>query len=681
MAEHEHHDDEEKAVKAADEALIEQAQKRFKQCQEAESRNRVAAVEDLRFLNGEQWPEDIRKDRVENARPCHTINRLPQFVRQTTNPQRSNRISAQVLPVDSKADIDTAEVLQGMIRHIEVQSKAAVAYDTAAFHAAAMGWGYWHITRTYSDPMSFDQDIRIKRIRNPFSVYLDPDIQELDGSDADFGFITEQFSRDEFKETYPHADPRSLDDFQGEGDASKEWITDDEVRVVEYYYREYRRENLWLIKMPKGPPLPILESQAKLLKDFDESRILDSRETEIPRIKWCKINAVEVLERDDWPGLWIPIVKVIGDELEIEGRLYLNGIIRHAKDPQRQLNYMASAETEAIALAPKAPVVGYEGQFEGHKAEWAEANVKNFAFLQVKPVTLGGQIAPLPQRLQADPNIVPIVNARREAADDLKATTGIYDAQLGARAGETSGRAIMARTQQGETSNFHYSDNMRLSTEHGCRILVDLIPKVYDTARMVRTIGEDEEQKIVRVNQEFKENGKPKRYQLGAGKYDVICAAGPSYGSKRQAAAASMIELTRAYPALMEIAGDLLVESLDIPKAQELAKRLRTMLPPELQDGKQPLSPQVKAKMEQMSQMLEALTKELDKATEENKKLQDRKVVEFAKLDSQMAQLQLRLDSSEAIALLKTEIDALKAKLKVNVDEKARKSARTAKAI
>ncbi|KKK71370.1 hypothetical protein LCGC14_2914590, partial [marine sediment metagenome] len=344
VAEHEHHD--------ADKTLIEEAHERFKQCQEAEKDQRIVSVEDLNFLNGEQWPDNIKTKRIADGRPCHTINRLPQFVRQTTNPQRANRVSAQVLPVDSKGDIDTAEVLQGIIRHIEVQSNAAVAYDTAAFHAAAMGYGGWYITTEYSDPLSFDQDIRIVRARNPFSIYLGPH-QQPDASDIDFGFITEQFTKEEFKQSYPNADASGLDDWKGEGDDEAEWVGQDGgVRVVRYYYREYTSDNLWLVKMAEGPPLPILQSQAKLISGFNENRIIQRRETRIPYIKMAKLNAIEVLERNDWPGRWIPIVRVIGDEVEIEGKVHLSGIVRFAKDPQRRLNYTASAEIEAIALSP-----------------------------------------------------------------------------------------------------------------------------------------------------------------------------------------------------------------------------------------------------------------------------------------------------------------------------------------
>jgi hypothetical protein len=666
----------------SDQKILDEAKELFRQVEEAEHDIRVAALDDLRFLNGEQWDETVLKERERNGRPVHVINRLPQFVRQTTNPQRSNPISSRVLPVDDKADIETAEILQGIIRHIEVQSHAKLAYDTASFYAAAMGWGYWHITTEFSNPMSFDQDIKIKRIRNPFSVYLDGSTQEPDGSDAEFGFIAEQFTRKEFEEAYPKADFKGLDDFRSIGDSDAGWITDQGIRIVQFYYRKYRKKTLLLVESPQGP-LPILKSE---LDDIEKAlnkklTVIKERETEFPYIKSCKLNAVEVLQQDEWPGLWIPIVKVIGDEIEIDGELHLHGIVRFAKEPQRQLNWMASAETEAIALEPKAPLLVADGQLEGHKQEWSEANVKNFAYLTYRPVSVAGQPVPPPFRAQANPNILAIVNARREAADDLKATTGIFDAQLGARAGETSGKAILARTQQGETANLHFSDNRLRSIEHSTRILVDVIPKFIDTARMVRITGEDEEQKVVRVNQRFEEKGKSKLFQLGAGKYDVISTAGPSFGSKRQEVAAQMIELTRAYPQLMQIAGDILAENLDMPKAQELAKRLRKLLPPELQDDKQPIPPQVQAQLEQAKKMLEALSKELEKRTEEVQELQTRQGIEMAKLNVQKEMQQQRLDSQEAIALLKTEVDAIKSQLQIDVQEKARESAQTAKQI
>jgi hypothetical protein len=666
----------------SDQDLIAEAKEQFRQVQDAEHDMRVEALEDLRFLNGDQWDDRIKTERITNDRPCHTINRLPGLVRATTNPQRSNRISSRVLPVDDKSDIETAEVLQGIIRHIHVQSHADLAFDTAAFYAAAMGWGYWHITTEFSNAMSFDQDIVIKRIRNPFSVYLDPSSQEPDGSDADFGFITEQFTKKEFEQAYPDADAKGLDDFRATGDDDADWITDQGIRIVQYYYRKRRRETLLMVETPQGP-LPILKSELENLeKQLDkELTVIANRETEIPYIKSCKLNAVEVLEQVEWLGLWIPIVKVIGDEIEIDGKLHLNGIIRNAKEPQKQLNWMASAETESIALTPKAPIIVYEGQLEGHRKEWAEANTRNLAWLEIKPTAIAGQPAPFPQRLAADPNIVAIINARREAVDDLFATTGTNPPQIGAPSNETSGRAIIARVQQGETSNFHYGDNLRRSVEHGARIEVDLIPKIYDTDRMVRIIGEDEEQKIVRVNARFQDNGKPKHYKLGVGKYDVIATAGPSFGSKRQEVAAQMIELTRAYPQLMQIAGDILAENLDMPKAQELAKRLHKLLPPELQDGQQPIPPQVKAQLEQAKQMLEALSKELEKRTQEVQELQSRQGIEMAKLQVNAQLEQQRLDSQEAIALLKAEIDAIKSRLQVDVQEKARESAQTAKEI
>lgn len=691
--------DEEKDSKAESKEIIETAQERFKACQDAEATLRDEALDDLEFLGGDQWPADIINQRQADKTPCLTINRLPQFVRQITNGERQNRIAALVRPVDDKADIETAEIFQGIIRHIERQSHAADAsgaYDTAGFYAAAIGFGFWRIATEYCDPKSFDQDILIKRIRNPFSVYLDPTSTEPDGSDADYVFITEQLTRKEFEQMYPDADAASLDDYIARGDGPKDWATGDEIRVAEYIYREKKKETLLLLEHTKsGERRPILKSDlpdGEVPKGF---KILDERETDVPYIKHCKLNAVEILEQSEWPGMWIPVVKVIGSELEIDGELRLSGIVRDTKDPQRQYNYFASAETEAVALEPRAPVVGVEGQFAGYEEQWKNAALKKQAYLQYAPVSLGGQPAPPPSRLAANPNIPALSMARAQAADDMKATAGIYDAQLGARANETSGKAILARSQQGETSNYHYQDNLKRSIEHSCRILVDLIPHIYDTPRAVRIIGEDDEEKIVSVNQIFNENGDgPKAYFLKRGRYDVVTTSGPSFSSRRAQAAEQMITLAQAYPPLMQVAGDLIAENLDIPGAQKLANRLKKALPPQLQDeeGKTAIPPQVKMKLDQSGQMIEQLTQALNEAQgkleTKQPEIDSRERVEMAKLElereriqMEMAQTTMQLDSKEAIELLKVQVTNIEKRLEMNVQMEAQEAAETAQRI
>lgn len=675
-------------AEAADKIIIEQAQKRFTLCQDAEHDLRRDALDDLQVLSGDQWPPEIKQRRVADKRPCLTINRQPQFVRQVTNAQRQNRIAAMVRPVDDKADIETAEVIQGIIRHIERQSHAEDAYLTAGFYAAADGLGYFRVVTEYCDPTSFDQDIRIKRIRNPFSVYFDPTSIEPDGSDGDFAFITEQLTKEEFKAQHPDADMASLDDYMAVGDGPKDWVTDSEVRIVEYFYREKKKDTLLLVRGPDGATESLLKSslpEEGLPEGFE---ILKERDVEIPTIKWCKLNAVEVLDRTELPGRWIPVIKVIGSELEIDGKLQLSGVVRFTKDAQRQYNFMASAETEAIALEPKAPVVGVEGQFANHEEEWKQSNVRNFAYLEYAQVNLGGQPAPPPSRLSANPNIQSMVMARAQAADDMKATAGIYDAQLGARANETSGKAILARTQQGEISNYHYADNLKRSVEHCCRILTAWIPVIYDTPRTVRIIGESDEEKVVRVNERFLEGGEEKGYFLNAGRYDVVTTAGPSYTSRRAQAAEQMIALASQYPALMQVAGDLIAKNLDIPGAQELSERLKKTLPPQLQDapeGQPPIPPQAQMKIEQLGQLAEQLTQALNQANEtiQTKKLEldSRERIEMAKIQAQMAQTTMELDSKEAIEFLKVEVENIKEQLGMNVEKEATEASATAQRI
>ncbi len=684
--------DEEKDTKP-DSKIIEQAQERFKLCQEAETTLRTEAQDDLDFLVGDQWPENIKADRG-LERPCHVIDLLSPKVRQITNAERQNRVSALVRPVDDKGDVLTADVIQGIIRHIERYSHAADAsgaYDTAGFHAAAMGWGFWRIVSEYLDPRSFDQEICIKRIRNSFSVYLDPSSIEPDGSDADYAFITEQLSEEEFEQMYPGADKASLDDFMARGDGPKDWVQGNEIRVVEYIYKEKRKDTVLLVRdLNTQETRVILSSELpEKTDDFDPMaglEILKQRETEICTVKWCKLNAVEILERKTLPGTYIPVIKVLGSELEVDGKLHLSGIVRPAKDAQRQYNYMASAETEAIALAPKAPVLGAEGQFDGHP-EWADANRKNYAYLEYKPTTHVGQPVPPPTRLLAQPDIQAIVLARAQSADDVKVTTNVYDAQVGARANETSGRAIVARTQQGETSNYHYADNLRRSIEHSCRILVEWIPVIYDTPRAVRIIGEDDQEKIVLINQIFEQEGQNRKYDLAVGRYDVVTTSGPSFTSRRAQAAEQMAALAQAYPPLMQLAGDLLVENLDIPGAQKLANRLKKTLPPGLaeDDERQAIPPEAQMKLQQAGQMIEQLTQALNQANETiaTKKLEldSRERIEMAKIQAQVAQTQAELDSKESIEFLKTEVENIKFQLGMNVDKEAKEASATAQQV
>lgn len=646
------------------EDILATARKRFQIAAEAESDFRRDALEDLQFSLGEQWPQEVKNQRYLDQRPCLVINRIPQFVRQITNDQRQNRPSIKVSPVDDDADVETAKIIQGMVRHIETSSSADIAYDTAFEYAVRTGRGFFRILTDYCDPMSFDQDLIVKRIPNPFTCYMDPMAREPDGSDMNWAFIVEDMLQDDYVAQYPKSKVASLNDFSSIGDQTAEWFPGNRVRVAEYFYKEMK--DVEIVLLSDG----IVMTADNLPKVLPESiKEFNRRKTQVPVIKWCKINGEEILEQRDWVGKWIPLIPVYGEELDVNGKQVLQGLVRNAKDSQRMINYWASAETEAIALAPKAPYIGVEGQFEGHEEMWRTSNLKNHPFLQYKPVGLNGQMAPPPQRNVAEPAVQAITLARNQAVEDLKATTGIYDPSLGQRMADQSGIAIKRLTAQSQTSNFHFLDNLTRSLKHAGRIMVDAIPKVYDTERAVRVLHPDDTEEVALINQEFTKDGKATTYSMDIGTYDVVMETGPSYATKRAESVASMMDLTKSYPQIMQIAGDLLVKNMDWPGAQEIAQRMQKVLPPQLQDqkNKPQIPPQAQAQMQQMGDMIQKLSAEVHKAHDriESKSLeleskerialqnnQTQAEIALAKIGSDRDREMLRIESARIESLL-----------------------------
>lgn len=648
-----------------DDKILERARAFFALSSEAWHEIRSLANEDIKFSAGDQWDLAIKTSRQSDARPCLTINRLPQVIQQVTNDQRQNRPSIKVHPVDDIADPETAKIQQGLIRHIEYNSSADAAYDTAFESASRGGFGFYRLIAQHCDPMSFDQDILIKRIPNQFSVFFDPHSVEPDGSDANEGGITEDLSKDEYKRLYPESQLSRMGEWEVVGNQYPDWMMGGLARVAEYFYKEYRTDTL--VQLITGE----IALESELPPGIPPAAIKTRRPTMIPTICWIKMNAVEILEKTTLPGSgrWIPIIPVFGNDLIVDGKRVLEGLIRHAKDPQRMLNYWKSAETEAIALAPKAPFIAAEGQIEGYEDIWKSANRANHSYLPYKPISLGGVAVPMPQRQSFEPAVQAITQAAMYAADDVKATTGIYDASLGAKSNETSGIAIQRRNNQSQTSNFHFIDNLTRSIKHGGRIIIDWMPDVYDSARTARIIGEDGTQQIVKLNQPHQdENGKDRLYDLRSGKYDVTVDVGPSFASKRQEAAASMMDFSKSVPQLAQGAADLIAKNMDWPGAPEIAERLKKMLPPGLADDpaskSQAIPPQVQAQMQQQAQLIKQLTDELHMAASpvelKRMELESRERIEFAKLNSNLELEMAKMGSEESMALLSNEIAGIK---------------------
>jgi hypothetical protein len=634
-----------------DDNILTVAKERFRTARDFEDEDHDRWEDDVRFARmGEQWPEDIRKDRENQGRPCLTINKLPTYVRQVVNDSRQNKPSIKVAPVDDHADPDTANVLNGLIRNIEVISNADAAYDTAVDNAVSGGFGYIRVNIDYAHDDTFDKDILIERVLNPLSVHPDPEAQSVDGSDWRYCFITESMPKEEFEKKYPDADPVSFEGVDGED--REYWFTDDRVTVAEYWEREEVVETVALMsdgqvvrRVDLDETIEVAGIGSATREDvfaMDGVIIVKEREVRSYRVRMHEMNGQQVLKTHEWAGRYIPIVPVYGEEVVVEGRRRFLSLIHFAKDPQRMFNYWRSASTELVALAPKAPWVGPAGSFNSDAERWASANTDSHAYLEYDPITSDeGVPMPPPQRQPFAGVPAGALQEAMNASDDIKTVTGLYDASMGARSNEASGKAIIARQREGDVSTFHFIDNLSRAIRHLGRIVVDLIPKVYSEARVVRVLGEDGKPGKVPVNQPVDTPSGPRIYDLATGKYDVTVKAGPSFTTQREESATQMMNLIQAFPQAAPVLGDILAKNLDWPEADEIERRLKALLPPQVQAS--PEAEMLKAELQKLAARLGEM--EQDKALDVEKLRLEAKEVDIKAFEAQTDRMKVQADA------------------------------------
>jgi hypothetical protein len=660
-----------KGNKATHEKLLERIRKRMERAIAAESENRKAALDDRKFKKGDQWPSEVVAQRNLDKRPCLTINKLPTFVHQITNDQRQNRPSINISPVGDRGDPEVAKMYRGLIRHIERDSAADIAYDTAFDDAVSMGWGYWRVLTEWEAPDSFNLVLVIRRIRNPFTVYLDPAAQDPTGADAKWGFITDLIPREEFDEKYPDADPMPYT-AGGIGETLKNWINKDEVRIAEYFEIEYKTRTLVeLSNGHSGWEDELAEiTQAAIARG--KLTIVDEREARCPKVMWYKVTAKDVLMEREWPGTTVPIVKVIGEENDIEGKVLLSGVVRNAKDSQRMYNYWRTAETELVALAPKAPWVVEEGQIEGHEDEFKMANIRSMPYLSYKGTSIAGTPAPPPQRQQFAGVPAGVVQAAQGAAQDMMATTGIrFDATMNERMIDESGKAIRELRRSGDVGNFHFVDNLARSLRRTGEILVELIPLIYADARTITILREDDKEEQVGIDPSLPNAaGEMRRPQDGkriklfnpkVGKYGVTVTVGPSYATKRIEASENMMNFARAMPQTAALIADLIAKNQDWPGAEEIAARLAKTLPPNLlQPDMKDVTPQIQAIISSQEAQIKDLSQKLQQAIAAvtDKKADREVLMEQIKHDFEARLLKIAADTETKIAALQQKADA-----------------------
>lgn len=649
-----------------DEKIVTEAQKRFHRCEDWESETRARFLEDTKFCegdsdNGYQWDSDIQKSRQADARPCLTINKTRQHCLQIVNDARQHKAAINVRPVGDGATYEAAKIFEGVVRHIEYISNATEAYESATWRQVTGGWGYWRVLTEFADDKSFDQEIYIRRVPDPLSVYLDPDIQQFDGSDANFGFVFRDLTREAYEIEFPNED---ADDAQGRETLGSYqvapidgWDDKDGVRVAEYYRKSEKRDRLCyladgtiVLKSDLGPDgYKFAKEQAQIVRERDTTR---------PEIEWFKIVGREIVDRGIWPGSYIPLVRVIGEETVIDGKLDRKGHTRALKDPQRMYNFWSSSATEHVALQSKTPYVAPLEAIEGLETYWNKANLENLPYLPYNSVNeQGGQIA-APQRSAPPQMAQAYLAGMHNAQQELMMASGQYQAQMGENENAKSGIAIQQRQRQGDNATYHYIDHLAQAIRFTGRILIDLIPKVYDTPRVIKIMAESGEQTEVHVQPDAKdphqmlgpqldEQGKPDKnlpkipltpeqakaaqaqpdlaaevetiFNPNVGKYFVQSDVGPSYGTKRQEQFNALTQITAQNPEVFKIAGDILMKSADFPAADELAERIKRAIPPQLL-GTGP-NPEVMQAQEQVKQLQNAIAQLNQQMGEKDQKI------------------------------------------------------------
>lgn len=598
-----------KTDKQSEELLL-RVKDRFKIMYDADEDNRILALEDMKFVNipGEQWDENMKQER--GSRPCYEFNKVRVSGKRVINDMRANRPQGKIRAVEG-GDVETAETNEGLVRNIWNVSDAETVTDYAAEYQVNGGMGAWRVDTEYSDDTAFNQDIVIQAIQNPFCLFVDPRAKDFLKRDADDWILTERISHAAFEEKYGDEEKS---DFDGDSRFDDEdWSDEDTVRLAEYWYKVPHEKEVWMMRFPDEDQDRVVDSESdegaaiaqspKLMALIQRKRVIQAS-----KIMSVIASGNKILEGpSEWAGTKFPFIMVFGEFLVIDGRHYWWGLPRFAKDAQRSYNVARTAISETIAQAPKEFFWSTPDQAEGLTSQWAEGHKKNLPFKLYNP---DSKAPGPPTRVGGADVPIALIQESQIASDEIKAVTGIFDASFGASGNETSGRAIFARQQQGEIATFNFQDNMSKGIQLTYELILDLIPNIYDTERELRILGSDGAEDYVKVNQVVQDpsTGKSMRVNdLSAGKYDVTVTIGPNFSTLRQEAAETYSQLGQSFPDLMPVAGDLIFKSMDLPYADDIAERLRTLLPPQIQEiinKDQELPPEVQQAMQQVQEAM-----------------------------------------------------------------------------
>ena len=602
--------------------VVKDAREALATAYEYDRKNIEQAVEDLRFTAGFQWSDAAKAER--KGRPMITINRSGQFLRQVSNPIRQNMPVIKAEP-DGDDDDEITEIANGLMRRIQYNSSAAHVYAASVEHMVACGIGWMRVEHDYADEEAFEQEIRIKRVFDPLSVYADPASREPARNDMGWCVVSQMLPIKAFKKRYPKAAPISVDSERNDGHYLT-WSNGDYVRIAEFWRRKEMEREIALLA--NGETYELTDRGRKDVQELIQSGyILTTRKVKGYTVDMVKVTGQETLEDPyNCPSKWIPIIPVVGAEIPLDDGVYRHGLIRFQREPQQLHNYFMSVAAETLAQQPKAPYLVTTKQIERYKSVWDNANRNQTPYL---PYDADASAGGPPQRIAPPPLPAGLIQMAQMLADDMKATTGIYDASLGAMSNETSGVAITAREEQGNTATFHFVDNLEHSLEHMGRVILDMIPKVYDSERTLKLVMEDDTEKTVTVNRSMFQAGDTefKHNDLSKMKFkSVRVTLGPNYASRRTEAVQQMVKLVQAFPQVGAVGADLIVKNMDFDGSEQLAERLRATLPPQVvqatdpeaaQAMQPPPDPMAEAQAQGAMRMMEAQGSEAEAKAQE----------------------------------------------------------------
>lgn len=612
--------------------ILDLANKRVKQAKDSWSEVYQAAKDDLHFLSDKpyaQWDSKAASDRITIGRPALQIDQLSQFIHQVSNDIRMNTPTIKIIPDGMDSDPETAEIIAGRIKAIEYKSNADAAYDMAADFAVKSSIGFIRVDRGYVEDDGFEQELKICRVVNPLAILLDPDSTEPDGSDARFAFVFDEISKDDFEKKWPEAAPKSF----GDETAKPADKGSDKIVIAEYFCIVDDEKDIGLLDDGSTEP-------------YDKKKKYKSRRKVSKRkVMHYTLAGDDILAKTTFPGKYVPIVPVYGEESWESGVRHLFSLIRKSKSAQQMYNLWKSLETELLLKQQQAPVQAAVGQMRGFEEDWKQPD--KAMVLYYHQTDANGDEAPAPQRLQPPTIPTGIVNAARETVDDIRSTMGMYRASVGDnREAAKSGIALKQLEQSGDVASFHFGDNLIRSITHVGKILVCALPEVEDTPRVVQTIGKEDEMKPIGINGKVVDK-QEKTFDFTKGRYDVRVTTGASFTTQRQEAAALYMETLKILPPEIAVQTlDLVFKYQDAPGSQALAARFKKLVDPKLLDEKdreegQPdpqvmqLTAQLQEVTAQAQQQIQALQAEL-----ENKRIDN--AVKLGELEIDKGELEIK---------------------------------------